>query len=131
MIAFGDRMVVTSETIARSLGTNPVVVRRVCGLLVKAGLVEVKKGPNGGALLARPPEKISLGEIYRAVEHEAILPVPVASNQDACGIGRLVSPVLKIFFGEAEHCLMKKLDRTRLSEVIAAVLEKKNECKDR
>ncbi len=125
MIAFGDRMVVTSEAIARSVGTNPVVVRRVCGMLVKAGLVEVKKGQNGGALLTRPAEKITLGEIYRAVEQETVLPVPELSGKHPCAIGKRVGPVLRVFFGRAENCMLKQLDRTRLSDVIAAVQEKK------
>jgi len=125
MIAFGDRTVVTSEAIARSVGTNPVVVRRVCGLLVKAGLVQVKKGQNGGALLTRSPEKITLGDIYRAVEQDPVLPVPQLSSSHKCVVGKLVGPILLTFFAKAEDCMLKQLDDTRLSDVIAAVEEKK------
>lgn len=123
LIAFGDRMTVNSESIARSVGTNPVVVRRVVGLLVKAGLVEMRKGQNGGALLARPPEKISLGDIYRAVESGPLLAVPEfgAKVKEPCAIARFAAPVLRLFFGDAERCMMAKLDKTRLSDVIHEV----------
>lgn len=94
-------------------------------MLVKAGIVEVKKGQNGGALLTRPAEKITLGEIYRAVEQETVLPVPELSGKHPCAIGKRVGPVLRVFFGRAEDCMLKQLDKTRLSEVIAAVQEKK------
>lgn len=127
MIAFGDRMVVTSEAIARSVGTNPVVVRRVFALLVRAGLVEVRKGQNGGALLTRPPEQITLGEIYRAVDPGCALPVPEMRGEDAdqCSMGKLVGPVLKMFFRRAEDCMVKQLDSTKLADVITKVQEKK------
>lgn len=127
MIAFGDRMVVTSEAIARSVGTNPVVVRRVFALLVRAGLVEVRKGQNGGALLTRPPEQITLGEIYRAVEPGCALPVPEMRGESHCAIGRLVGPVLKTFFAKAEESMVRQLDATPLADVIAKVQEKKHE----
>jgi len=125
MIAFGDRMVVTSEAIARSVGTNPVVVRRVFALLVRAGLVEVRKGQNGGALLTRPPEQITLGEIYRAVEPGCALPVPELHVPDQCAVGKLVGPVMKMFFRRAEDCMVKQLDSTRLADVIKKVQETK------
>lgn len=129
LIAFGDCMTVNSEFIARSVGTNPVVVRRVLGLLVKAGLVEMRKGQSGGALLARPPEKISLGEIYRAVESGPLLAVPEfsAKSSESCPIARLAGPVLRFFFGEAEKCLLAKLDKTRLSDVIHEVCQRQEQ----
>lgn len=125
MIAFGDRMVVNSEAIARSIGTNPVVVRRVFAMLVRAGLVEVRKGPNGGALLTRPPEQITLGEIYRAVDPGCALPVPEMHNGTQCPLGKLVAPAIKGFFGQAEDCMIRQLDSTRLADVIAKVQEMK------
>jgi Rrf2 family protein len=123
LIAFGDRMTVNSESIARSVGTNPVVVRRVVGLLAKAGLVVMRKGQSGGALLARPAEKISLGDIYRAVESGPVLAVPDfgAKLKEQCPIARLAAPVLRVFFGDAERSMMNKLDKTRLSDVIHQV----------
>ena len=36
--------------------------------LRKAGLVQSRRGPQGGHMLARPPEEISLAEVVRALE---------------------------------------------------------------
>lgn len=121
MIALGDRMVVTSETIAKSVGTHPVVVRRVFGMLVRAGLVQVRKGQNGGALLTRPPDRITLGDIYRAVEHSPVLAVPQASHKCECKVGMVVGKVLRRFFSTAEDDMLRRLDRTKLADVIKAV----------
>ena len=125
MIAFGDRMVVTSDRIAQSVGTNPVVVRRVCGMLVKAGLVTMRKGQNGGALLTRSPEQISLGDIYRAVELGPALQVPGNRENCTCPVGRIVGGVLRKFFCRAEDGMLKELDGMKLAEVIQAVQEEK------
>ena len=125
MIAFGDRMVVTSDRIAQSVGTNPVVVRRVCGMLVKAGLVTMRKGQNGGALLTRPPEQISLGDIYRAVDLGPALQVPLSRENCTCPVGRIVGGVLRKFFCRAEDGMLKELDGMKLAEVIQAVQEEK------
>lgn len=40
----------TSEWIAGSVNTNPVVIRRLTGMLNKAGLVEVRPGVAGAKL---------------------------------------------------------------------------------
>lgn len=125
MIAFGERMVVTSESIAKSVGTNPVVVRRVCGMLVKAGLVTMRKGQNGGALLTRPPKQITLGDIYRAVESGPVLQVPKSKENCDCRVGRLVGGVLRKLFCRAEDGMLQRLDRMKLADVIEAVQEEK------
>jgi DNA-binding IscR family transcriptional regulator len=50
------------------LGRNlPVIIRRIIGSLKKSGLVHVKAG-TGDTFLQRPLDKISLLDIYRAVE---------------------------------------------------------------
>ena len=42
----------TSEALAKCLGTNPVVVRRTMGSLREAGLVAAERGHGGGWRLA-------------------------------------------------------------------------------
>ena len=47
---------ITSERMASSVNTNPVVVRRIMGSLRNAGLVSVQPGVGGSAQLAREPQ---------------------------------------------------------------------------
>src|SRR2546422_10395335 len=61
---------VSSQELAASVRTNPVVVRRIIRALARAGVVATKEGKGGGARLARSPRRIALLQIYRAVEDE-------------------------------------------------------------
>src|SRR5579875_2281390 len=56
----------TSLRIAKSVNTNPVVIRRITGQLARAGLVTVRRGP-GGATLRLPADRITLSDVWSAV----------------------------------------------------------------
>ena len=56
----------TSAAIAEELKESAVMVRRTFLLLHKAGLVEQKKGPHGGAKLALAAKQIGVGDIFEA-----------------------------------------------------------------
>ena len=62
-----------SVYVAASVNTHAVFLRRILGDLVAAGLVAVREGRAGGYRLARPPERITLADVYRAVEPEGPL----------------------------------------------------------
>ena len=57
----------TSDFMAGSIGTNPVIVRKILQQLKAAGLVEVSRG-TGGVTITRPLNEITFLDIYRAVE---------------------------------------------------------------
>jgi DNA-binding IscR family transcriptional regulator len=58
----------TSAVIAKKLAESAVMVRRCFLLLHKRGLIEQRKGPNGGARLKLVAKQIGLGDIYAASE---------------------------------------------------------------
>jgi DNA-binding IscR family transcriptional regulator len=66
----GSNQGTTSEAIAKSLHTNPVAVRKILKLLEREGLVALCQGRHGGVGLRRPASRITLGQIYKAVESE-------------------------------------------------------------
>lgn len=103
----------TSARLARRIGTNPVVVRRIAGLLARAGLVVVHRGP-GGAALARPAEGISLSDVWRAVHPvtQALLRVHRGPAEPA---ERPVPALLRGHFDRAEAALLAHLAETNLA----------------
>lgn len=110
----------TSEEIAESVNTNPAVIRRMLGLLAKAGLVTSRLGAGGGALLTRRPQDISLGDIYRAVEHGELFAMHEAPNP-RCPVGRSINGVLTAHFNRAEAAMLRELDRTTIADIASAV----------
>lgn len=122
LLAMNDGQPVTSDWIAGSVNTNPVVIRRIVSALGKAGLVSATRGSNGGSMLARPANSITLLDILRAVEEED---GPALHNQPPnrnCPVGRGIQPVLRQVIDRAEAAREAVLANTLLSEVVGAIL---------
>jgi Rrf2 family protein len=83
-----------SDCIARSVNTNPVVIRRVLCALSDAGLVTSHTGPNGGSRLVLSPATISLLDINRAIEQRAIFGLHCRPPDQDCPVGRNIESVL-------------------------------------
>lgn len=58
----------TSAAIAKELKQSAVMVRRCFLLLHRQGMIEQRKGPNGGARLKLPARMIGLGDVFLASE---------------------------------------------------------------
>ena len=111
----------TSEWIAGSVNTNPVVVRRILSALAKAGLVISTRGINGGSTLAKSPERITLLDLHRAVDEEE---TPALHNQPpnpACPVGRNIQSVLVRVMDRAEAAKEAVLATTTLADVTGAL----------
>ena len=96
---FKDDYKVTSDFLARSINTNPVIIRNILSQLGKAGLITVARG-TGGITVNRPLNEITFFDIYQAIEpveggdlfrfHEAPNPdCPVGRNIHALLDGKL------------------------------------------
>jgi DNA-binding IscR family transcriptional regulator len=68
VLAADAQKMYTSAAIAASIGSSPVMVRRIFSTLHKADFITQKKGPQGGARLKLSPKSIGLGDVYLAVE---------------------------------------------------------------
>lgn len=112
----------TSQLIARSVNTNPVVVRRITGQLSRAGLVRVRRGP-GGAELTRPPHTITLADVWLATNTGTsgkMLPLHACPNAE-CPVGRDIHAVLGRAFDTAERAMLEALQRTTLAALTEAL----------
>jgi DNA-binding IscR family transcriptional regulator len=115
---FRDRKV-TSDFIAASVNTNPVVIRRIMGRLREAGLIAVAAG-TGGIALTRAPGELSLLDVYRAVDatkdgrlfkmHEDTAP--------GCPVGGNINHLLEPFFQEAQAAMEERLGGITLEKLL-------------
>lgn len=76
-----------SGYVAASVNTHAVFLRRILGELVSAGIVRAREGRSGGYRLARPASRITLAEVYRAVEPEGPLAPSPAEPNVRCPVG--------------------------------------------
>lgn len=121
----GER--ITSEHIAGSVNTNPVVIRRIIGMLSKAGLVATNAGV-AGAVITRPTEQITLLDIYNAVTGPAqdeLFAIHEKPNPD-CGVGRNIQSSLEKAFDEARKAMENKLAQITLADIASDVTQKIN-----
>jgi DNA-binding IscR family transcriptional regulator len=99
----------TSQRLALSVNTNPVVVRRIAGMLVRGGLIHIRRG-RGGAALARPAAEISLEDVWRAVNPGKGRLLPLHRPPEGqCAVGMQIHTVLGQAFGTAEHAMRQAL----------------------
>jgi Rrf2 family protein len=105
----------SSQVLAKTYGTNPVVVRRILVQLNDAGLVNSQKGVGGGSLLARDPAGISLRQVYEAVAGDAgIMPRYPFGDKKA---SKALSTYLNRILAEAEEELLARLMQISILEM--------------
>lgn len=79
----------SSDRIANSVNTNPVVIRRIISDLKKAGILAIKTRVSGSSL-TRNPSNITLLDSYKAVHLEKeLFPKHDNSNPD-CHVGKKI-----------------------------------------
>jgi Rrf2 family protein len=111
---------VSSGTLAASVSTNPVVIRRILGRLRRKGLVAARPGPRGGFVLARAPASVTLESVHRAVEEGGAAP-PAHRPSRRCPVGRHVAEVIDGIGCDAEGAFLRALARRTLAGAVAEV----------
>lgn len=112
---------VTSDYIAASVNTNPVVIRRVLGMLRSARLVTSQGGNGGGWRLVSAPAAITLRDVYRAVEEEPLFPLHHNEPNQNCPVGRHIQDALTGTFAAATEALEQELARTTVADLLRQV----------
>ena len=107
----------TSEYLAYSASTNPVVIRRILSALRKAGLVTAQPGVGGGASLKRRPEDITLLEVYEAIGEREVFSLGSRQPNPYCVCGRNIQPVLADVFCEVGRAVEGTLAGMTVAQV--------------
>ena len=108
----------TSDFMAGSIGTNPVIIRKLLQKLKAAGLITVSRG-TGGVEVTRPLEEITFLDIYKAVEsvpEEALFHFHENPNP-LCPVGRNIHYVLDDKLERVQAAMEKELEAITLADV--------------
>ena len=111
----------TSERLAKSVRTNPTVVRRLVARLVESGVLKSYKGKSGGVELAKCPSEISLDDIYAAVSEKALIYAPVRKAHKPCPTSRCMGKLMGEVIEGFEENSKKYLKGISLQDLAAQV----------
>ena len=114
---------VKSDYIARSVNTNPVVIRRLLSNLQEADLVTSQVGSTGGTSLVKLPKDIRLSDIYKAVSGGEVFALHPNKPDENCPVGKNIAAVLCRLQKEIDHSVEEKLHQYTLRDVIEQIEE--------
>ena len=113
ILASTQRTSVTAGVMADGLSASEAHLAKVLQRLAKAGLVTGTRGPGGGFRLTRPAKKISLRQVYEAIEgrlqvERCMVGKPLCSKLD-CPLGSL--------FARMSDDVLETLGKTTLADI--------------
>lgn len=111
----------TSDVLARSMGTNPAVFRRTMAGLRRAGLVSSDKGHGGGWKLARPLHQITLLGVYEALGRPTLFAIGNRSEHTDCLVEKNVNSIMAGTMAEAEALFAKRFGEITLDQIAPRV----------
>lgn len=110
---------VTSNLLAESTGSNPVVIRNILSALKKAGLITVPRGTGGAELCADPPQ-ITLYQIYSALEPDGVTSIIGIHPCDGrpCPVAQNIRKVLEPPYHKIEDAVRNAMEEITLQSMI-------------
>ena len=120
-LAFSPGEVIGSQTLAASVNTNPVVVRRLLLALRRTRLIETFAGKHGGARLRKKPREISLAEIYDAVEPRPVIPVNERKALKKCHVSCNMKSIMSRVAESTANAVRKHLRGISLAQLVRRV----------
>ncbi len=109
--------IVRKHEVAEACGASENHLAQVIHLLARKGYIKTQRGRSGGLMLARGPEKIGVGEVFRAFE--AVLPFTECTEERQATCPLAACCRLKCVLQEALDAFYARLDRSSLADLVA------------
>lgn len=110
-----------SQTLATSVNTNPVVVRRLLLALRRAQLIATQAGKHGGARLRKEPARISLLDIYDAVEPRPVIAINERKASKHCQVSCHMKSIMSSVAAGTEEAVRRHLRGITLRELVRKI----------
>jgi DNA-binding IscR family transcriptional regulator len=117
---------VTSAVLAGSVNAEPTFVRRSIAKLAKAGIVSATRGKNGACTLARPPQDVSLLDIYRASAAPAAFAIHDYDVQPVCPVSDHIKDSMAEVLDDAQAGFEARLAARTLASLIESIQHKEH-----
>ncbi|MEL7145721.1 MAG: Rrf2 family transcriptional regulator [Bacteroidota bacterium] len=110
----GDQLINSNE-LADSVKTNPVVIRRLIGVLRQHHIIGSIPGASGGFFLKKKASEISLWDIYLATREEEFFKKPKVNPE--CVVSSNLAVLLHDSSVAAELSMKNELNRVKISDL--------------
>lgn len=114
-MALAQETLVTAAQLAEATGLPTPSVSKVLKLLARSHLVMSHRGVNGGYLLARPADEITVEEIISALEGPVALTACVDGATGHCGVEAMCP--IRGRWDKVNTAIRSALDAITLSEI--------------
>lgn len=112
----------TSGEIAANVCTHAARIRKIMGMLRKAGYVKTKEGFGGGFLLNCDPDAVTLADIYRVTSAGSLKPYWCTGDKSqSCPFSSNMQDVMNRLFCDAEKHMEQYLAGRTLGDVLHEV----------
>ena len=111
----------TLAYLAASVNATPSFIRRVLAVLAKADLVKTVRGPSGSCSLQKPPEEITLLDIYRAVDAPKVFALHAYPPEERCSVSCRMNKVMSGLLSDAQTSMEQSLAGKTLAEFISEI----------
>ena len=106
----------STADLAEEFGLSRNHLAKIMQHLARAGLVETRRGGGGGAVLARPADRIRLGNVIDLLEEGQPLVECFGTDGGDCSIEGQCR--LKARLRSAERAFLADLDRSTLADIV-------------
>jgi Rrf2 family transcriptional regulator, cysteine metabolism repressor len=116
--AFGDGPVALTA-VAQDSSVPPAYLEQLMGVLRRSGLVTSTRGAHGGYELARAPEEIRVGDVYRVLEGP-VAPMECVSEVEPDDLCPLIDGcATRVVWLKVRDNIVEALDSTTLADLVA------------
>ena len=112
---------VRSAIIAESVNADPTFVRKSLSKLSHARLVITTRGKNGGSILTRSPEQITLADIYRASAAPPTFAIHKYPVEKRCPTSRNIKQSMSSVLEKAQKSFEDTLDGITLADLVEEI----------
>jgi Rrf2 family protein len=87
---------------------------RICSELQKSGLIESRRGPQGGHKRAKPDDQISVSDVVDSVDY-SLAPIDCVEEPEGCRLSGACSQ--RELWSDVEAMLLEHLSNVKISEL--------------
>jgi Rrf2 family cysteine metabolism transcriptional repressor len=110
------------KQVAEDQGISEAYLEQLIGELRKSGLVKSVRGAQGGYLLGKPPDRITVGDIIRVLEGP-IAPADCVIDDDSDLCDQADKCVTRLIWERVRDSVTKVLDSMSLADMLAEASE--------